>query len=365
MLEIWEGHATDPEIRYRGSSGGVLTALLLYCLERLGWHGVLHTGADPEEPLRNRTRLSRTRAELLAATGSRYSPASMCDGLGLVAGAPGPCVVVGKPVEVAAARTATRVWPDLERNLGVLLSFCCAETPSTRGTLDLVLRLGLQHEEVKQLRYRGLGWPGSFAVWRDDTNLPAAQMTCRESWGFLQAYRPWATRIWPDGTGELADISCGDPWYDEPDGRNPGFSLVVVRTALSREIVHGAMEAGYLELRPAEAWKLRESQAGLARKKGEVWSQLLVQRLFGLPVPDFRGWNLFGCWLRLPFRDKLRSPLGTARRILARTLWRPWVPAPGQGVPVKKACYAAELFNGADAASNRAQGSPPAGVCTA
>jgi coenzyme F420 hydrogenase subunit beta len=32
-LEIWEGFATDPEIRHRGSSGGLLSALALCCLE--------------------------------------------------------------------------------------------------------------------------------------------------------------------------------------------------------------------------------------------------------------------------------------------------------------------------------------------
>ena len=74
VLRIWEGHACDNEIRFSGSSGGVLTALELYCIDELGMHGVLHIGANPDRPLANVTRLSRTRAELLACTGSRYSP---------------------------------------------------------------------------------------------------------------------------------------------------------------------------------------------------------------------------------------------------------------------------------------------------
>ena len=343
VLEVWEGHATDPDIRFRGSSGGALTALSLYCLERLGWHGVLHTGADPEEPVRNRTRLSRTRAELLVGCGSRYSPASVCDGLGLIAQAAGPCVLVGKPVEIAAARKATQVWPELRDKLGLLLSFFCAETPATRATLELLARLGLGPGDVNQLRYRGLGWPGSFAVWRDGGGMPVAQMAYRESWGFLQAYRPWATRIWPDGTGELADISCGDPWYEEPDGLNAGFSLVVVRTEQGRKIVQGARVAGYVELRRAEAWKLRKSQAGLAQKKGEVYGRLLVQRYLGLPAPSFPGWNLFHCWLGLPTSEKLRSTLGTVRRIIKRRLWCPFEPADVTSEPVKPPCFAEEL----------------------
>src|ERR1700684_890307 len=64
VLRIWEGHASDSEIRFSGSSGGVLTALELYCIEVLGMHGVLHIGANAERPLSNVTRLSCTRREL-------------------------------------------------------------------------------------------------------------------------------------------------------------------------------------------------------------------------------------------------------------------------------------------------------------
>src|ERR1700730_16073425 len=74
VLEIWEGHAADPEIRFSGASGGGITALSLYCLEREAMYGALHIGMDPEKPMRNKTKMSRTRAELMANTGSRYAP---------------------------------------------------------------------------------------------------------------------------------------------------------------------------------------------------------------------------------------------------------------------------------------------------
>lgn len=81
ILEIWEGHAADPEIRFNGSSGGLTAALALYCLEREGMRGALHIGADCKNAWENRTVFSRNREDLLSRTGSRYSPASPCDGL--------------------------------------------------------------------------------------------------------------------------------------------------------------------------------------------------------------------------------------------------------------------------------------------
>jgi len=323
VLEIWEGHATDSNIRFKGSSGGALTALATWCLEKGGMHGVLHTGPHPENPLRNQTRLSRTGSEVLAAVGSRYSPASVCDSLALVEHAPAPCVVIGKPSEIAALTNAQKLRPILQTRVGLTLSFFCAETPPTAGTLALLEKMAVRPESVANLRYRGHGWPGHFAPTRQGEPDPCAKMTYQDSWAFLQRFRPWSVHLWPDGSGELADISCGDPWYEKPDGVNHGSSLVVVRTERGRDILHQAMKAGYLELRQAETWKLAQSQRNLAAKKAAVWGRLLAMRSFGLPVPHFIHANLFLCWLRLPIKEKLKSTVGTVRRIFDRKLYRP------------------------------------------
>ena len=244
VLEVWEGHATDPEIRFKGSSGGALTALASYCLEQGGMHGVLHTAQHPEDAVRNQTRLSRTRAELVAATGSRYSPASVCDGLAQVEQAPAPCVIIGKPGEIVAVAKARKLRQTLDAKVGVTLSFFCAESPATAGTVALLEKMGVRPEAVTKLRYRGEGWPGHFAPVKLGEQQPAGKLTYQESWAFFQKYRPWSVRHWPDGSGELADISCGDPWYEQPDGVNPGSSLVVVRTERGKEILRQAMRTG-------------------------------------------------------------------------------------------------------------------------
>jgi len=346
VLEIWEGHATDPEIRFQGSSGGALTALGAYCLEKEAMGGVLHIAEDPEDPVRNRTRLSRSRAELVAATGSRYAPASVGNGFGIVAEADAPCVIIGKPSEIAALHKSAGQRPELEKKIGVTLSFFCAETPATEGTMTLLESMGIVPRDLGSLRYRGKGWPGHFAPVVKGEEEPRDEMTYRESWASLQAHRPWSAHLWPDGGGELADISCGDPWYEEPDGSNPGFSIVVVRTERGRRILEGAVKAGYLELNPAEAWKLERSQSGLLRKKGAVWGRLLAMRVSGMPVPRFSGAALFTCWKTISVDEKLKSFAGTLRRIFSRGLRKPYRPSPGSGVPVPQPVVSSETAPG-------------------
>ena len=315
---IWEGYASDEEIRFKGSSGGVLTAIAAYCIEQGGMEGCLHIGQDEQDPVLNKTRLSRNRAELMKTFGSRYSPASVCDGLKHVEDADKPCVIIGRPSEAAAVSNAIKLRPKLAEKTGVVLSFFCAETPPTKATLSLMSKYQVKPENLEGLRYRGHGWPGYFTTRETDKDAEEEHLIYHDAWSYLQSFRPWSVHQWPDGTGELADITCGDPWYEKPDGKSPGFSLVIAKTEKGRKIVEDAMNSGYLNLKPAERWKLEKSQSGLLAKKGAVWGRRLAHRILGLPVTNFTGANLFHAWLHLTFHEKIASTLGTIRRIVQR-----------------------------------------------
>ena len=165
MLELWEGYASDPEIRYRGSSGGAATALALHCLQSEGMSGVLHAAARTDVPYLNETVLSTTRDELVGRAGSRYAPASPCDGLSRArltllrrASSSGSRVTSLEP------RRPREVRPELAEKLGLTIAVFCAGTPSTRGTLEAIEALGFAPDEVTAVRYRGQGWPGRFTV---------------------------------------------------------------------------------------------------------------------------------------------------------------------------------------------------------
>lgn len=318
VLEVWEGYASDVDLRYSGSSGGLASALSLYCLEREAMRGLAHVGHDMVARYKNKSAFSQTRDEILSATGSRYAPASPCDNLQAIEDAGGPCVFVGKPCDVEGLRKTQAIRPALSENVGVAIAIFCAGTPSTQGTLDLLAKFGINSVDVEEVRYRGRGWPGSFSVRLSGSSEWKALASYEEAWGFLQAYRPSRCYLCPDGTGEFADISCGDPWYRSIDEGEQGMSLVLVRTERGREIVRGALQAGYVWLQPVNPEVLDLSQKELQLKRGAIWGRLTTMRALGVPAPRFDGFSLFQNWLSIPTWDKLRSVLGTIRRVVAR-----------------------------------------------
>lgn len=322
VLEIWEGHAADPEIRKAASSGGALTALALYCLEQRDMAFAVHTGMQTDKPYLNETVRSTTRAELLQRTGSRYAPASPGEGLGWIAASDRPCVFIGKPCDASAAAAVRQRRPGMAQKLGVILTFFCAGTPSTRGTLDFLSRIsGIAPEETVSLRYRGNGWPGQFTV-RTGESGREIRATYEKSWRFLQKYRPFRCHLCPDGLGQVADIACGDGWHEYAGPGNSGWSLILIRTARGRDIFHGALAAGYLTAQPAGVDAVLRAQPNLLQRRKLIFGRLLAMKLLLIPVPHFRGFSLFRAWTGAPFAAKMRSVLGTLRRLLQRRLYQ-------------------------------------------
>lgn len=336
VLEVWEGHAEDPEVRYAGSSGGAATAIASYCLEVANMHGVLHTAARADAPYVNETVLSRSRAELLAAAGSRYAPASPCEGLDEIERAPGLCVFIGKPCDVAAATRVARLRPALAEQLGLTVAMFCAGTPSTRGTLEMLATMGvLDPNDVVSLRYRGNGWPGNAEARTTRGGAEAvSSLSYEESWGaILQRHRQWRCHVCADHTGEFADIAVGDPWYRPIEPGEPGRSLIIARTERGRRFVREAMASGYLVLKPANPDIIAQSQPNLVATRGAVWGRMLACRLIGVAAPRYRNMATFPTWLHaLTPRQRFQSIAGTFRRIVRRRLYRrrPVVPAAGQ-----------------------------------
>ena len=322
MLSVWEGHAEDPEIRFSGSSGGAATAISLFCIEKVGMHGVLHTAARDDVPYLNETVMSRSRADLLSRTGSRYSPASPCEGLQRIEDAPAPCVFVGKPCDVAAVHKARKFHPQLDDKLGVTIAFFCAGTPTTQGTLEMLKRMGIDDlDSLVSLRYRGNGWPGqATAVFQTECGEEVRTLSYEEAWdSVLSNYSQWRCKVCADHTGEFADIAVGDPWYREVQDGESGHSLILARTERGREIIQAAADAGYLKIATAEPQVLPASQPNLLKTRGAVWGRILACRIMGVAAPQYSHMPMFWHWCReLTCSEKIRSIGGTIKRVMKR-----------------------------------------------
>lgn len=324
ILEVWEGYAADEEICFKGSSGGAVTALALFGIEKGNHEGALHVKADKDDPRFNKASVSRNRSELLEGSGSRYAPASVCDGLPELKNINGSAIVVGKPCDIAGALQVSKLDVEIAKKIGATISIFCAGTPSHKGTKSLLKHLGdTPSRKLKKLQYRGNGWPGNMrADWETaQQDTISYETSYGNGWGnILQKHRQWSCHTCADHTGEFADISVGDPWQNPPEKELHGKSLIIVRTERGKALLRKAMQEGYLIAEPKPKDTLFAAQPNLFATKGAVWGRSVAFKLLGLKSPALLPASL-ECWKALPFKQKLQSILGTFKRIGMKRLY--------------------------------------------
>lgn len=321
-VRVLTGHAADPEIRHGASSGGVLSALALYLLESGQVDRVLHVGMDPARPLETRIQRAADRAGVLAGAGSRYAPVAPLATLAQELATPGRLLFIGKPSDVGALRQLMQIDSKIAARFPFLLSFFCAGTPSQDGTDRIVRKLGVDPAKVTHFRYRGDGWPG-YATATTACGT-CARMSYADSWGgILSKEVQFRCKICPDSVGGAADVAAADAWYgdesgypafDEADGR----SLILSRTHRGDQLVAAAEAAGYVATQTLDIAEIARMQPSQANRKRLVRSRLLAMAATGHARPVVDGLMVAEASRQARFRARLRSFLGTVRRILTR-----------------------------------------------
>ena len=313
-VSCWAAWATDPEIRFAGSSGGVLTALSQWLVATGRASAVRSAGSRATSPSRTTAVTIGSRADAIAAAGSRYAPASVLASAGDLLGARGGALV-GRPCEVDAAR---RLGSERATDEGpLLLSFFCAGVPSQHATDELVSQLAGNVDDVVRVTYRGRGWPGSFTV--SEASGRVAEMSYADSWGAHLGRRLQSRcSLCPDGTGGHADVAVGDLWrvdgggfpaFDDADG----VSVAIARTVRGHELLLAARDAGVVELRAVEPDAAASVQPLQTRRRLSLLPRLVGRRLAGRRVPRLRGYRMWRLAVQQP-RSAAWQLIGSYRR---------------------------------------------------
>jgi coenzyme F420 hydrogenase subunit beta len=323
-LGVWRAWAADPELRLRGSSGGVLTALSSWLVETGEVPSVISAGASKSDPRRTVSVSITTRAEALEAAGSRYAPVAPAGEAGRGGDQAGDgsgdgSAVVGKPCEITALRALHASSPG-DRVEPLRFSFFCAGTPSQSATTALLADLGVGPDRhVDELWYRGRGWPGSFTAITDGERVEA---TYDRSWGqFLGPTMQWRCKICPDGVGESSDVTAADFWTTDERGypdfaEGPGYSALIARTERGLDVIERARLAGVIVTEPISMDDVAAIQPFQRSRREQLFGRLVGARVAGQPVPRYRGFGLLRLSLQRP-RTTVRTLRGSFRRVRA------------------------------------------------
>jgi len=276
--DIILARAADPDVHERGQDGGLVSAILIWALE----HGYIDAALvsyleGDGSTWKAVPGVARTREEVLAAAGSRYTysantlayPEAVAAGAERLALVGMSCQSSVPPV--MAARKAGKVARRFALNIGLL----CSKTFDDAIFEELFeARYGIRRADIRKVNIKGV-----FQIWTHDGRY--VEVPLKE----CHAWTREGCKLCPDFAAEHADISTGGI------GAFNDWTLTIVRTALGREIIIKMLEDGTIEGRPGDddpgAIALLRKLATVSRRR---WPDFAAPEVkVGVPPPKAKA----------------------------------------------------------------------------
>ncbi len=272
------GWCNNPDIRLHGASGGIVTGLLVYMLEKHIIDGAVVTSFREDNPLRPQTYIARTREDIFKGRSSKYCAVSMAGIISDLKKAEGKYAIVGLPCHIQAIRKYAERHKRFSSKIFTYIAIYCSIN-KTYLSLDYTLRrYNMKHNDIKFFCYRDDGCMGYMKI-EDKYNY-----VIKESFenyfipmhGFFNISR---CNLCVDHTGELADVCVGDVKEDDDYTQTIGESSFIVRNNKMQKIINEAVAAGWLYVEPLPIEVLKRRQLYMRKfKKGNGVRQAFAFR---------------------------------------------------------------------------------------
>jgi coenzyme F420 hydrogenase subunit beta len=270
--------ASDDTVHQLGQDGGLVSAILIWCLENQIIDGALVSYLEGNGTAWKAVPgVATNREEVLQSAGSRYTysantlalPMAIDRGLESVALVGMSCQSSVPPV--MWTRKVGKIGKPIKLNIGLL----CSKTFDDSIFEELFLtKYGLERDDIVKVNVKG-----AFQIWLRNGDFHEIPLKECHAWT-----REGCT-LCPDFAAEHADISTGGI------GKFNDWTLTIVRTELGRAIMQQMVAEGIIQTRPGDddpgaiallhrlaqksrerwpAWAAADARVGLPEKKNDA-----------------------------------------------------------------------------------------------
>jgi coenzyme F420 hydrogenase subunit beta len=256
--DVLLARASDATLVEAGQDGGFVSALLIYALENDVIDAALVSGLEGDgSTWRAEPRVVRTRDEVLATAGSRYTySANLLAYPEAAEGGAERIALVGMGCMASApGAMQTRKAGKIARRLSLTIGLLCSKT------FDDAIFEGLFEAkyDIKRADIKKMNIKGVFQIWTTDGAFH--EVPLKEAHAFTRE----GCKLCPDFAAEHADISTGGI------GAFGDWTLVIVRTDQGRQLMDALKAANLIETRPGDddpgAVALLHKLAQVSRKR--------------------------------------------------------------------------------------------------
>lgn len=308
-------YSLDDAVREGGQSGGAISSLLSFALEKGIIDGAIVTRMRHSIPLRPEVYIAKTRDDVLKASKSKYCPVPTNIIIREVLNTDGRFAFVGTSCQMQGIRKAEALSWELKEKIILHLGVFCDRTLNFHFQQYILSRARVKEGDVKEFSYRSKKWRG----WPGDLEI---QLKFGET---IFLPKDWRISVKPlftvqrcllcfDKLNQLSDISFGDAWLHESSGDEKGLSVMISRNEWAQRLLVDALNEGIVFCEGLPLGKIVKGQR--VREKEIIISRYCIAaQLLGMAVPRYKP--EFADKTELNMRDLLAAFTNiSARKIL-------------------------------------------------
>jgi coenzyme F420 hydrogenase subunit beta len=277
-------YSTDPVIRESGSSGGVVSQLLVWMLEKGYIQGALVVKNDFSTNAQSTPFIATTREQILGSCGSKYTIIPVDMAFDLVFKTPGRIAMVGVPCHIHAVRKYQQIRKSLNDKLPLIIGLACHMAFEPECLEDLLAKNKIPERQVRSVSFRSGKWPGGIQATLEGgkkQNLHQSDVKSGAYNYLARLYYPERCLTCTDFSAELADLMVSDPWMRNEQGDylfKDSRSLVLLRSEKAERLFMEAVADGVLEYVELPLSMFNEQFGAFVRHK-KVHAPMRVEQL--------------------------------------------------------------------------------------
>ena len=282
------GYSLDDAMREGGQSGGLISSLLSFALEKGIIDGAIVTRMRHSIPLRPEVYIAKTRDDVLKASKSKYCPVPTNIIIREVLNTDGRFAFVGTSCQMQGIRKAEALSRELKEKIILHLGIFCDRTLNFYFPQYILSRARVKEKDVKEFNYRSKkwrGWPGDLEIrlkFGETVFLP-------KNWRI--SVKPLFTvqrcLLCFDKLNQLSDISFGDAWLPESIRDEKGLSVMISRNERAERLLVDALNEGVVFCESLPLDKIVRGQR--VREKGIIIGRYCIAaQMLGMAVPKYR-----------------------------------------------------------------------------
>jgi len=257
---IYMAQSAKPAVQKKAQYGGVVTGLLAWAMDKKLIDGAVMVGYSAEYPLLPEAVLARSKEEILACAGSKYTAAPSLKVLNDAVKQCKKLAFVGRACQIEALRKRIKVEPEIGEHVALVVGlFCMWALDYQKLYAHLAQKMDVAKATKFDIPYN------RFLVY---TNGKKVEMDFEPIKGLRRA----TCDICYDFTSEFADLSVGSTeWKDD-------WNTLIVRTGRGAKMVEKAVKGRALKVKPLPEERISLLRNAVLGKKKRVVSAVFTEK---------------------------------------------------------------------------------------